>query len=116
MSWLLAVCVPGLLMLSTFGLQRLESGLHADRPAADEVVAEYLRAGRRRPGSRRRRDRVPRGTRDRCDGSITARLSDEPGLPTRPFAHARPNPQFQPDSDTPILCSVGSLPDGLPLD
>ena len=41
MSWLLVVFIPGLLMLATFGLQRLESSLdHGTVSATD--VAEFL--------------------------------------------------------------------------
>ena len=41
MSWLLAVFIPGLLMLATFGLQRLESNLDDDTVSASDV-AEFL--------------------------------------------------------------------------
>jgi hypothetical protein len=82
-TWLLAVSVPGLMMLSTFGLQRLESSLHTERTAADEAVAEYLRQ------AEEARKQAPRPVE-------VQRLAhaDEPGLPTRSYAHPRPNPQF----------------------
>lgn len=41
MSWLFVVLIPGLLMLATFGLQRLESGLDRDTVSATDV-AEFL--------------------------------------------------------------------------
>ena len=41
MSWLLVVFIPGLLMLATFGLQRLESSLVRDTVSATDV-AEFL--------------------------------------------------------------------------
>ena len=41
MSWLLVAFTPGLLMLATFGLQRLESGLEDDTLTAGDV-AEFL--------------------------------------------------------------------------
>ena len=41
MSWLLVALTPGLLMLATFGLQRLESGLENDTLTASDV-AEFL--------------------------------------------------------------------------
>jgi hypothetical protein len=40
MSWFVAACFPGLLMLSTYGLQRIESGMHDDHPAVGEIVSE----------------------------------------------------------------------------
>jgi len=40
-SWLLVALTPGLLMLATFGLQRLESGLENDTLTASDV-AEFL--------------------------------------------------------------------------
>ena len=45
MSWLLVVFIPGLLMLATFGLQRLESGLDSDTFSATDV-AEFLEHAR----------------------------------------------------------------------
>ncbi|MBW8711712.1 MAG: hypothetical protein JF631_11875, partial [Mycobacterium sp.] len=41
MSWLLAAFIPALLMLATFGLQRLESSLDDDAVSASDV-AEFL--------------------------------------------------------------------------
>jgi len=89
-TWLLAVCVPGLLMLSTFALQRLEEGLRVDLNTTDEVT-EYL-------------DRVakpaalpppPRAEITQRRAEVPSVLShDEPGLPTRSYAHAGSNPQF----------------------
>jgi hypothetical protein len=40
-SWLLAAFIPALLMLATFGLQRLESSLEDDTVTAADVV-EFL--------------------------------------------------------------------------
>jgi len=90
MSWLIAVCFPGLLMLSTHGLQRLESVLHDERGTAREVVARLEQAARVArekaaplsvPGLSELTTRIEPGIR---------LLADEPGLPTRP------NRQFQP--------------------
>jgi len=57
-SWLFVALIPGLLMLATFGLQRVESGLNHEcvRPAD---VAEFL--ARARPGDMRTlvRDGMP---------------------------------------------------------
>ena len=38
-SWLLVACVPGLLMLVTLGLGRLERALSADTVTASDVAA-----------------------------------------------------------------------------
>lgn len=90
MSWLVAVCFPGLLMLSAHGLQRLESILHDECVAAGEVVArleQVARAAREKAvplsvlGLSELATRIEPGIR---------LLADEPGLPTRP------NRQFQP--------------------
>jgi hypothetical protein len=94
MSWLVAVCFPGLLMVFTVGLQRLESMLHGDRPSAVEVVARLegaARAARQRAAQRALGEfssppPSPPSSR-RFDPVL---LVDEPGLPTRP------NPLFQP--------------------
>lgn len=90
MTWLLAVCIPGVLMLATFALQRLESVLHGDRPSAGQVVAKLEHA------ARSAREKAAQRTLTELSGfASTARpdpmfLVDEPGLPTRP------NPLFQP--------------------
>ncbi|MCV7280861.1 hypothetical protein H7J88_14530 [Mycolicibacterium flavescens] len=41
MSWLLVGLIPGLLMVATFGLQRLEAGLQRDTVSATDV-AKFL--------------------------------------------------------------------------
>ena len=90
MSSLLAVCIPGVLMLTTFGLQRLESVLHGDRPSAGQVVARLEHA------ARSARERAAQRTINELSGPTPPMrldplfLVDEPGLPTRP------NPLFQP--------------------
>ena len=90
MSWLVAVCFPGLLMLCTFGLQRLESIVHGDRPNAAQIVVRLEQS------ARAAREKAARRTIDEFSGSAPpARLDpvflvDEPGLPTRP------NPLFRP--------------------
>lgn len=90
MTWLLAVCVPGLLMLSTFGLQRLEETLRVDRAPADEVT-EYLERTAKTPVAQAQ----PRAEIAARPVEVPSRRNDdEPGLPTRTYAHASPNPQF----------------------
>lgn len=78
-------------MLSTFGLERLENGLHRDHVAADDVTTyleQAVRAAREEAQSRAA-ESVPA----RPDTHFGL-LTDEPGLPTRSYAHANPNPQF----------------------
>lgn len=90
MSWLLAACIPTMLMLSTYGLQRLESGMNGDRPSATQVVARLEQA------ARTAREQAAQRALSELDGlQASGRLDpllliDEPGLPTRP------NPKFQP--------------------
>jgi len=87
---LVAVLFPGLLMLFTFGLQRLESLIHGDRPSAAEIVARLegaARAAREKATQRTLHDLSGAHPASRYDPLL---LIDEPGLPTRP------NPLFQP--------------------
>ena len=90
MSLLVAVCFPGLLMLCTFGLQRLESTVHGDRPSAAQIVARLEKS------ARAAREKAAQRTLDEFSGGQPAArldpvfLVDEPGLPTRP------NPLFRP--------------------
>jgi hypothetical protein len=102
-SWLFAVLIPGLLMLATFGLERLESGLgladggpsEASTPAARAVPASHLADT---PQARGVPTRSPRtlGQRGHVVFNSVAGLQGEPGLPTRVRRHEPANPQFQP--------------------
>ena len=90
MSTLVAVFFPGLLMLFTFGLQRLESLVHSDRPSAAEIVARLegaARAARQKAAERALNELSCPQPASQYDPLL---LIDEPGLPTRP------NPLFQP--------------------
>lgn len=73
MSWLLAGLIPALLMLSTVGLQRLESVLHADRSPTRVPLTT-------------REPVVPltgfSGLSPRMEPAYRL-IPDEPGLPTR---------------------------------
>lgn len=104
MSWLVAVCFPGLLMFGAVGLQRLESVLQGDRATAAEFVARLEQL------ARTARDAAREAARE-CTGPLPLKnlsgsamkapprqlaLVDEPGLPTRLTVHAQPNPHFQP--------------------
>lgn len=100
MSWLVAACFPGLLMLSTYGLQRLESAMNGVGPAAAETVAR-----RHRVVHANNEQAVP-GRAPGLAGSATGTapgtapghrlLADEPGLPTRLCSLPNANRQFQP--------------------
>lgn len=92
MSWLVAVCFPGLLMLWTVGLQRLETQLHGERPSAAELVARLeaaARTARRRAAQRTLSELSGPQPVARFDPVL---LIEEPGLPTCP------NPVFQPSA------------------
>jgi hypothetical protein len=102
-SWLLAAFIPALLMLATFGLQRLESSLNNDTVSAADV-AEFLDQAEpddvntlAREGMSSALDSLHQrlGERDwPFDGRTTAR--DMPSLPNRLYVHHRSNPEFQP--------------------
>jgi hypothetical protein len=95
---LLVAFIPGLLMLATFGLDRLEAGLD-DGTVSPTDVAEILEQAKadsaRKPFAFH--DTGPLNTlplrepwRDECPLAEPA-----PGLPTRVYVHHRANPQFQ---------------------
>jgi hypothetical protein len=95
---LLVAFIPGLLMLATFGLDRLEAGLD-DGTVSPTDVAEILEQAKadsaRKPFAHH--DTGPLNTlplrepwRDECPLAEPA-----PGLPTRVYVHHRANPQFQ---------------------
>lgn len=103
-SWLLVAFIPGLLMLATFGLDRLEAGL-SDGTASSLEVADLLEqaqadsARRAQARTETAQERTPppvpalplRET--RWDTYFTP--EPEPCLPTRVYVQHRPNPQFQ---------------------
>jgi hypothetical protein len=100
---LLAAFIPGLLMLATFGLQRLESSLDDDTVSASDV-AEFLEQAEpddvdtlAREGMGRALDGLHQrlGERDwPLDGGPGA--GDMSSLPTRLYVHHGSNPEFQP--------------------
>ncbi|BBZ09182.1 hypothetical protein MDOR_33510 [Mycolicibacterium doricum] len=103
MSWLFVAFIPWLLMVATFGLERLESGLVRDTVSASDVD-EFLQQADS--------DDVGRLVRDGMGAAIAGmhrrqqnRLEPVETLPTRTAAADvptrvyiphRPNPQFQP--------------------
>jgi hypothetical protein len=100
---LLAAFIPGLLMLATFGLQRLESALDDNAVSASDV-AEFLEQAETddvntlaREGMGRALDSMHQrlGERDwPLDGGTGA--VEMPSLPTRLYLHHGSNPEFRP--------------------
>jgi hypothetical protein len=102
-SWLLAAFIPALLMLATFGLQRLEASLNDDTVSAADV-AEFLDQAEpddvntlAREGMGRALDGLHQRLSDRDwspDPQIHAR--EMTSLPNRLVVHHGSNPEFQP--------------------
>jgi hypothetical protein len=99
-SWLLAVLIPVLLMVATFGLERLEAALEAE-DEEDPIADLVLRA----PTAVRAHKPVPAaphlahtatGTYPKAALIDLAVFGDEPRLPTRLCHHDAGNTQFQP--------------------
>jgi hypothetical protein len=102
-SWLLAALIPGLLMLATFGLQRLESSLDDDTVSASDV-AEFLEQAEAddvdtlaREGMGRALDGLHQRLGER-DWPLDGRsdVGDMTSLPTELYADHGSNPEFQP--------------------
>lgn len=116
-SWLLVACIPGLLMLATLGLGRLEKSLARDTVTAREVVdfleqaeavdvhtlaregmpeaLDYLHRRQARGLTEAPAITAPTG-RHHVEAFFASDVAAraETGLPTRVHRHARPNPQF----------------------
>jgi hypothetical protein len=105
-SWLLVGFIPGLLMLATFGLERLEAGLDRDTVSATDV-AEFLEQARADDVHTLARDGMPKAL-DGMYRRLQERVSDVEvvrprileddwlNLPTPLYLDDRPNPEFQP--------------------
>jgi hypothetical protein len=102
-SWLLVALIPGLLMLATFGLERLESGLNRDTVSATDV-AKFLEQAEAddvntlaRDGMSRALDCMAQRLQER-ESTISgfAAGNPTPRLPTRLYVHHRGNPEFRP--------------------
>jgi hypothetical protein len=103
-SWLFAALIPVLLMLATFGLERLEASLATDdrTDEIDELVAQTPpnvdRAAHATPPATP--SWAPRTANAHLHGHAAftglAALDDEPGLPTMVCRRETANPQFQP--------------------
>jgi hypothetical protein len=115
-SWLLVAFTPGLLMLATFGLQRLEAGLENDTLTASDV-AEFLEQAEpidvrtlAREGMPEARDSLHRRINDETaplpssaepitDQWSAATLISAPNQPASPrhrHQHSQANRQFAP--------------------
>jgi hypothetical protein len=118
-SWLLVAFIPGLLMLATFGLGRLEAGLEKDTVTASDV-AEFLEQAEpidvrtlAREGMPEALDglhrRIGRMTDESRDGPGDAEATTDPllmaaivssrqhpGLPRQRHNHSQANRQFGP--------------------
>jgi len=94
-SWLLVAFIPGLLMLATFGLDRLEASLEADTVSPDDVTAvlEQAKADCAKPATRP----IDAYTYGSVDARYEERLLLEApeNLPTRVYVHHATNPEFR---------------------
>ncbi|MDY6996774.1 MAG: hypothetical protein SW019_09270 [Actinomycetota bacterium] len=101
MSWLLVGLIPGLLMVATFGLQRVESSLSRDTVSAADVAAFLDHAKANGVGGRSGTEPQPpvRGFAPRMSVPLTA-LGESVGehppgpLPTPRYLVPHPNTEF----------------------
>jgi hypothetical protein len=115
-SWLLVAFIPGLLMLATFGLQRLEAGLEDDTLTATDV-AEFLEQAKpidvrtlAREGMPEALDSLHRRINyetaplpssaepatDQLSAAIFISAPDQPTSPGQRHQHSQANRQFAP--------------------
>jgi len=103
-SWLFAAFVPGLLMVVTFALERLEARLDRDALIATDVV-EFLEAAQPGDVSTLAREGMPealdcfhRRRMERIEPSMEAVMeaANNHGVAARTHVFTRPNPLFQP--------------------
>ncbi|TPG31227.1 hypothetical protein [Mycolicibacterium hodleri] len=95
MSWLLVAFIPGLLMLATFGLDRLEASLDGAAVSPADVTAclEQAKADCAKPAVRN----TDVETYELLDDEYEERVIIESprDLPMRVFVHHGSNPEFQ---------------------
>jgi hypothetical protein len=103
-SWLCVGFIPGLLMLVTFGLERLESRLDRGFLMATDVV-EFLEQAEPDDVNTLARDGMPealdcfhRRRMERIEPSLEAIIeaANHADFTLRPYTPTRVNPQFQP--------------------
>jgi hypothetical protein len=90
-SWLLVAFVPALLMLATFGLERLESKLNRDAVQASDV-AEFLERAQPRDVSTLAREGMPEAL--DCFHRRRAQAGKYPALASQAASQGRLNPEF----------------------
>lgn len=88
MSWLFVGFIPWLLMVATFGLERLESGLARNTVSASDVDDFLLRAEAEREHRQQTRLEPVETLPTRTTGAE---------VPARVYIPHRPNPQFSPN-------------------
>lgn len=101
-SWLLVALIPGLLMLATFGLERVEAGLR-DATYSSDDVDEYLQQAEASGAANRVRDDTEHalpttGSHVRARDTPTdgfLEVVSVPGLPTRQYVHRLANTEFR---------------------
>ncbi len=103
MSWLLAAFIPALLMLATFGLQRLEASLDDDTVSAADVADFFDQAEADDVNTLAREGMGPAldGLHQRLGEravppGVKTRSRATTSLPNRLSRHHRSNPEFQP--------------------
>jgi hypothetical protein len=100
-SWLLVGFIPGLLMLATFGLSRLEAGLVDDTLTASDV-AEFFEQAEAAEMNTLAREGMPEALdclhRRRAEHMIGEAMPPvkQPGLSAPRHRHSRTNRQFGP--------------------
>jgi hypothetical protein len=101
-SWLLVALIPGLLMLATFGLERLETGLNRGTVSATDV-AKFLEQAEDDDVSTLAREGMSHAL-DRLNQRLHAQESANngrpigavtPGSPARLYVHHAANTEFQ---------------------
>ncbi|BBX00138.1 hypothetical protein BST36_20415 [Mycolicibacterium moriokaense] len=102
MSWLLVALIPGLLMMATFALDRVEATLSHDTVSASDVAAFLEQAEAvdvntlARDGMSRAMDSQHR--RLNGQGAVPhgrTAVAAPSGLPTRVYVHSAVNPEFR---------------------
>jgi hypothetical protein len=99
---LLVALIPGLLMMATFALQRLETSLSRDTVTASDVAAFLEQAEAddvnilARDGMSRAMDRQHRRLHgEGVTDNARPTAADSARLPTRVYVHRAANPEFQ---------------------
>ena len=113
-SWLLVAFIPGLLMLATFGLDRLEAGLEGDTVSPADVTAflEQAKADCAKPAARTSEVQ----TYELLDDGDDRDYSKRPPAAGRGVCSTINRIRNFSRLATPIVCSVGTSRSRLPLD